>query len=271
MAEITSSLVKEMVKDLGADLVGIASVDRFDGAPPGHGPLELMPGAKSVIVAGIRIPDPVVESDTYHLKMEDLPPDKAAGAIMNDYYMQMGHYIHDLLLNSLAVKLANKIEIGWGLRSLPTINTTHTGLGHTTMASMIGFFSQRHAATRAGLGEFGFSGLVLTPQFGPRVRLVSVITEAGLEPDPLITEKICMRGACGGKDGPRCFQKCQSGALQLREGVDIDKIFVDIPSRTEIGKCIGPGAGRTGFGCDFVGGCLRVCPTGMKVTKKKAD
>ncbi len=265
MAELTGTLVKEMVKGLGADIVGIASVDRFEGAPPGHGPLELLPGAKSVIVAGIRIPDPVVESDKYHLKMPDLPPEKAAGAMMNDYYMVMGHYVHDFLLNALAVKMANRLETEWRYRSLPTINTTHTGLGHTVMASMIGFFSQRHAATRAGLGEFGYSGLLLTPEFGPRQRLVSIITRAELEPDPLITQKICMRGACGGKDGPKCFQACLGGALQMRDGIDTDAVFIDIPTKNNLSKCMNP---ETGFGCGFVGACLRVCPTGMKITQE---
>ena len=185
---------------------------------------------------------------------------------MNDFYMQMGHFAQDLLLNTLAVKLANKLEIDWKHRSLPTPNTFNTGLGRTVMASMIGFFSQRHAATRAGLGEFGFSGLVLTPQFGPRQRFVSVITQAELEPDPLLTEKVCMRGACGGKDGPKCFQECTLGALQMREGIDLNKVFIDIPTRNELKKCIGVGEEAPGFGCGFVGSCLRICPTGMKVT-----
>jgi len=270
MAELTGKFVKDMTRELGADMVGIASIDRFEGAPPGHGPLELLPSAKSVIVAAIRIPDPVVDCEDYGEKMVDIPRDKVGPAIMNDFYMQMGHFAQDLLLNTLAVKLANKLEIGWNLRSLPTPNTFNTGLGRTIMASMIGFFSQRHAATRAGLGEFGFSGLVLTPQFGPRQRFVSVITEAELEADPMLTEKVCMRGVCGGKDGPKCFQKCTNGALQMREGVDLDNVFIDIPTRNELSKCIGVGEEAPGFGCGFVGSCLRICPTGMKVTKNSA-
>ncbi len=267
MPNINSSMVKEMVMDSGASLVGIASVDRFEGAPPGHGPTELLPGAKSVIVAAIRIPDPVVECEEYQFKMADLPQDKATQSIEENFYMQMGHFAIDSQLNILAVKLANKLETGWKLRSLPTPNTINTGMGRVIMASMLGFFSQRHAATRAGLGEFGFSGLVLTPQFGPRNRFVSVITEAELEPDPLITEKICMRGACGGNDGPRCFQKCTKGALQMRDGTNTDDIFIDIPTRNDLSKCINRSPEGAMFGCGFVGGCLRVCPTGMKGTR----
>ena len=270
MAEITSNVVKRLAKDLGADIVGIASVDRFEGAPPGHGPQDLMPESRSVIVAGIRIPDPVVEYDTYHLKMEEMPQDTAIGALMENFYMLMGHYSIDLMLNTMAVKMANKVEINWGLRALPTPNTINTGLGRSVRGALVGFFSQRHAATRAGLGEFGFSGLVLTPQFGPRVRFVSVITEAELEPDPLVTEKICFRGTCGGKDGPKCFQRCADGALQLRDGIDRDAIFINPPSRNEISKCIRLAGDAPGFACEFVGTCMRECPNGMKVTTKRS-
>ncbi len=269
MAELTSSLVKKMVRDLGADVVGIASVDRFKGAPAGHSPKDLMPESQSIIVAGIRIPDPVVEYDRYHLKMDDMPRDTAIPSVMENFYMLMGHYTIDIALNTLAVKLANKIEIGWGLRALPTPDTINTGLGRSVRGPLIGFFSQRHAATRAGLGEFGFSGLVLTPQFGPRVRFVSVITEAELEPDPLVTEKICFRGACGGKEGPKCFQRCADGALKLREGIDRNAIFIDPPTRLDISKCIRMGGDAAGFACTFVGTCMRECPNGMKVTKKE--
>jgi len=241
MAEITSSLIKEMAIDLGADIVGIASADRFEGAPPGHGPLDLMSDSKSIIVMGIRIPDPVVEYETYHLKMEDIPQETAVGSMIESFYMQMGHYALDLMLNTMAVKIANKVEINWGLRALPTPNTINTGLG------------------RSGRG----------PLIGPRVRFVSVITEAGLEPDPLITEKICFRGTCGGKDGPKCFQRCADGALQLRDGLDRDAIFIDIPSRTEISKCIKFDSSGSGFSCGFVGTCMRECPTGKKVTGNK--
>ena len=36
MSQLTSELIKKMAKNLGANLVGITSVDRFEGAPPGQ-------------------------------------------------------------------------------------------------------------------------------------------------------------------------------------------------------------------------------------------
>ncbi|MCK4274656.1 MAG: hypothetical protein KAW90_07155, partial [Dehalococcoidales bacterium] len=146
----------------------------------------------------------------------------------------------------------------------------HTGLGHPVMAAPLGFFSQRHAAVRAGLGEFGFSGLVITPQYGPRVRYVSIITEAELEPDPLLTEKVCMRGKCGGEAGPKCQQKCANGALKLRPDADLDAIFIDSPVSFERFKCINMSTTEGMFGCTFIGTCLRDCPVGQKVTRRNA-
>ena len=46
-------------------------------------------------------------------------------------------------------------------------------------------FSNRHAAVAAGIGEFGWLSIVMTPDYGPRIRIVSVITRADIEPDPM--------------------------------------------------------------------------------------
>lgn len=53
-ATLTSRNVKELMLSLGADLCGIASMDRFDGAPEGFHPLDVMPSCKSVISFGCR-------------------------------------------------------------------------------------------------------------------------------------------------------------------------------------------------------------------------
>ena len=268
MVQPSSDEIKNIVRDFRATIVGIASADRFEGAPPGHGPLDMVPGAKSVIVAGVRIPDPVVDYDEYHLKMTEMDMELGIRANTENFYMQMGHFVEDMMLNIIATKLANHLEIEHGLRTLPAVNAQHTGLGHPVMEAPMGFFSQRHAAVRAGLGEFGYSGLVINPQFGPRVRYVSAITEVELEPDPLLTEKVCMRGKCGGDEGPKCHKRCAKGALQFRPGVNHEEVFIDIPVSLDRGKCIGLGEDRPGFGCTFVGTCLRECPVGQKVTKK---
>lgn len=53
---ISREKVKEIMFALGADLCGIASIDRFINAPRGYHPLDVLPTCKSVISFGCRLP-----------------------------------------------------------------------------------------------------------------------------------------------------------------------------------------------------------------------
>jgi len=57
---LTERVKSEAIK-LGADLIGIASVERWAKAPIEHSPQGILPGAKSVIVCAVHIPDACVE------------------------------------------------------------------------------------------------------------------------------------------------------------------------------------------------------------------
>ena len=48
--DINSKKVKEIMKSLGADLCGIASIERFSEAPEGYHPRDVMPQCKSICV-----------------------------------------------------------------------------------------------------------------------------------------------------------------------------------------------------------------------------
>jgi epoxyqueuosine reductase QueG len=136
--------------------------------------------------------------------------------------------------------------------------------GHTPFNYTFGPFSHRHAATRAGLGEFGYNNLVLTPQFGPRQRFNSIITDAELTPDPLVTEPICLRDECR-----LCLDACIMDCVTPRddpevtdyrsaEKIDRDTIFIDTPARTDPTLCRRRREGRPDS--PVRGDCVRVCP-----------
>lgn len=55
---------KKIAKELGADLAGIASVQRFDHAPKGFKPTEIFPGTKSVIAYAKRFPHSVFSAES---------------------------------------------------------------------------------------------------------------------------------------------------------------------------------------------------------------
>ncbi|HDN85315.1 MAG TPA: epoxyqueuosine reductase, partial [Candidatus Aerophobetes bacterium] len=171
MKKFTEKVVKK-AKELGADLVGIAPVERWANAPIKLSPQGLLPGSKSVIVVAIHHPDACVELGG-HPSLHDLGPYEIQ-AIMNEK------------LDFISFRLARFLE-DCGYKSLPTVSSRIIRFrpfegrpeGFTPEISHI------HAGACAGLGEIGFSGLLITPEYGPRVRLVSVITEAELEPTPL--------------------------------------------------------------------------------------
>ena len=64
-------------------------------------------------------------------------------------------------------------------------------------------------AVDAGLGEVGRNGLLITPQFGPRVRLCKIFTDLPLEPDTPI--EFGVREYC--KQCKLCAKNCKSKAI----------------------------------------------------------
>ena len=49
--------IKKLALDLGMDLCGVASMDRFAGSPEGKHPESILPGCRSAIVIGVRLLD----------------------------------------------------------------------------------------------------------------------------------------------------------------------------------------------------------------------
>ena len=55
--------IKEFAYSIGADLVGIANVERYANAPIQMSPQGILPTAKSVVVCAIHHPDAAIELD----------------------------------------------------------------------------------------------------------------------------------------------------------------------------------------------------------------
>jgi len=71
-------------------------------------------------------------------------------------------------------------------------------------------FSHRYGAVACGLGSFGWSSNVMTPEYGARVLFNTVITSARLPSDPLMEQTPC--------DGCRlCTRVCQVGMMHPKE------------------------------------------------------
>jgi hypothetical protein len=162
--DLTTTL-SEMARGMGASLVGVAPVERFDGAPPAHHPAELLPGARTVVTFGIRILDRVMAWPELLKGSPFYPESKRAEALRLCLYEKSGYQIINDHLNTIALRLATHLEeMGHASLFFPT---TNTGVPEE-YAHVPAMFSHRHAAVRAGLGEFGLNNVVVTARYGPR-------------------------------------------------------------------------------------------------------
>jgi len=82
---------------------------------------------------------------------------------------------------------------------------------------MVGAVDHRAAAVDAGIGCYGQSGLLLTREFGPRVRLGSVLTSMKANVRKPSMEPLCPPGCT------LCLKGCPAGALQGDGRIDKHK------------------------------------------------
>jgi epoxyqueuosine reductase QueG len=156
-------------------------------------------------------------------------------------YMNFGFRILNNLLDQAAYFVHRELlEEGYQTLPMPAAHPypfiTDVIFDKTRSANL---FSNRHAAVAAGIAEFGWNTLALTPDAGPRVRYVSVITEAELEPDALYEgEPICKKEKC--PNPLICAKICPMGALDLKDGRElrIDDKKVYSYAKLDMTKCL---------------------------------
>ena len=182
-----SKKVKEILKSLGADICGIASIDRFGDAPEGYHPLDVLPTCKSVISFGVRFPVGALGCKTsavYTRVRNSITPKMDAIAL--DFCIEMEK-------NGIVCVPIPTNESEWDAKT-------------NRWRSVI---SQKHAAQAAGLGTIGRHSLLITPEFGSMVWLGCVLCEEELEPDTL-KESLCSN--CN-----LCVEACPVNALEGQE------------------------------------------------------
>ena len=114
-------------------------------------------------------------------------------------------------------------------------------------------------ATKAGLGWIGKCALLITEEYGPAIRITSVLTNADLDVGVPITESRC--GDC-----EKCKNICPAGAVtgrQWQPGMNRDDFYHALDCKNKIierGKKIGLTEGTCGL-------CIWVCPWTQKHLK----
>lgn len=220
--------VKRIAKFFGADLCGITDFDRrwlysarVDTRDLSEAPHDLPEGLTSVIVLGHEMEEDLVA--TY--------PSALAGAATGREYsheasivMQVAAYIRNL-----------------GYEAVPSMNDT---------ALVIPY------AVKAGLGEYARNQMVITPEFGPRLRFSKIFTNLPVahdDPKPKGVRAFC--DIC-----TKCADACPVKALPYgppsTERANISAIKGVRKWTSDAEKCFGFWA-KLSSDCAI---CMRVCP-----------
>lgn len=227
--------IRTLACSLGADYYGVADLTpawdfiwEQGGDRVGRYP--------RAVVVGIRLQDSLVDL---------LPERDTAGAIL---YRHAAYDGVNIALDQIALRVANALQSeGYGAFPVPASKRTDD-------EHICGPFSQKLAAHLAGLGWIGKSCLLITPDHGPRVRWVSVLTDAPLPPTGTPMEPRC--GEC-----TACVDACPIVAFTGRlfhldeprearfDAAACDQYFREMEKEGRIAVC---------------GMCLYACPYGKR-------
>jgi epoxyqueuosine reductase QueG len=198
--------IREFAIAKGASLVGFASTADFADAPPGFSPNDILPTAQGVVVMAIAMPKGVLAT--------------------NNAVVYTAHHTHVMKdLDTLAYEVAMFIEQQSGKLAMPIPADDPYFHWEDERKYGAGILSHRHAAVKAGLGTLGKNSLLITPEFGNRVELVSIVTELAFA-SPAQAANLCPESC------RLCVEACPSGALSGNYSVEQKPCRLHIPTKS---------------------------------------
>lgn len=221
---ITSEQVKEYAKKCGADLVGIGSMDRFEGAPDEMDPRYIFPDAKAIIGLAFRIPRGYlrgIEEGTHFYQYPSMGYSSINEVYAPTVLREVSCFLEDSGYEGAVIRNFGGRSVLSDITGSPTespdfnrrIRFSESVSSYKPAPDVQ--FHFRIAAFICGMGEIGYSKLFLTPEFGPRQRFAFILTDAPLEPDSLYDgPKLCDRCM-------ECVRDCPGKAISGTETVKI--------------------------------------------------
>lgn len=178
MSTIADEELHQFSKNSGADLVGVADLSLI--SPERN---QVKGNFTRVVVAAIRLSQAVLSEITDH-------PTKT-------------YYHHYRMVNMALDQLGLSITRFLQSRDHSAFPVPASQL--VDWENQRGIFSHKHGAVAAGLGWIGRNNLLVTPEYGSQIRLVSVLTEAPLEPTESVSSDC---GSCRA-----CLDVCPAQAI----------------------------------------------------------
>jgi len=223
----TNANSEEFQVEVEADAVGIVSIENASQKRMVADALRLLPSANSIVVLAMEIFPEI---------LDQTQPERITGHVsMNDLFA-----VHLDYINSRLTKVAYDIAHACRSNDMKAVPLSAAACP-TDIRFLEAVFSYKHAAQAAGLGYIGRNSLLLTHDFGPRVRLSCCLTEAKFKP----LEEKAVINMC--TDCSICIKGCPSAALQMADEGEVYSInkFACSAFRSAAGGC---------------SECMRLCP-----------
>jgi epoxyqueuosine reductase QueG len=193
METFDGHFLEEMKNRFEIDIVGAVTLESARSQELEQRVLPLLSGARSVVVFAKEIFQEVVDL---------LRPDNVAGEAHGGSLLPIHTEYVNGRLNRAVHELAGYFRQR-GYRSLPL-----PAIAPTDQRFLEGLLSYKHVAELAGIGRIGWHSMVITEQFGPRVRLACLVTEAPLQTSDRVVGTLC--SGCG-----LCVESCPAKALEM--------------------------------------------------------
>jgi len=221
---IDSNFVKNIAVELGADLCGIAPIERFSQAPEGFKPTDIYPDAKSVVVVAKRFPEGPFLS-------KSLIPYTVTNDIILSEVIQ--------IICAFCVRLEQED----GVIAVAVPSEPYEYWDEVKNEGK-GILSLRHAGYLAGLGVLGKNTLLTNAAFGNRIVLGAALLNVTVEPDDLVDYDFCS------DDCQICIRSCPAGAI---DGKRVNQKLCRVNSQ---------GHTKKGDYLYICNNCRKLCPNG---------
>lgn len=230
--------LKNFARDCGADLVGVADMAHLKGIQTE--PEDLLEGYSRAVSMAIALSNGVIDP------IVDVPT-----PIYQQHYLKV-----NLLLDDIALRVSGRIQ-EMGGKALPIPASQLLDLENWTS-----YLSHKAVAIAAGLGWQGKSLLLVTSDYGPRVRLVTVLTDLPLDPDEPI-KNLCAKCT-------ECADACPVSAIK---NVNTDRHYSTRDEALDFQKCVERVYDKNRqlpfIDSPICGVCIRACPQGKKRRQNK--
>jgi epoxyqueuosine reductase QueG len=238
MSKERTEKLKAWILGLGADLVGVADVDplkalRLD--PP-----DLLDPFSRAISMAVQLPGAVFEG----IRERPTP-------IYLSVYQTVNRILDEIAFRT-SVALQREGDLSLPIPASQVLDREEWR----------GAISHKAVARMAGIGWLGKNLLLVTPQYGSRVRLVTVLTTAPLDVDGPVPNRC---GSCH-----ECRDACPAGAIK---GVSTRDHYKDREEAMDFSRCVAKTAGEFAklpeIGVPICGICIKVCPFSRKGKRGK--